>query len=64
MVLRGPESNFPKLSRKEKKALKQEKKDAKKARTEERKQMKAGKKMGINPNHYDEYPMTDSGSAV
>ncbi|CEI68927.1 unnamed protein product [Fusarium venenatum] len=31
-VLRGPESEFPKLSRKEKKALKEEKKQAKKAR--------------------------------
>lgn len=31
-VLRGPESEFPKLSRKEKKALKEQKKQAKKAR--------------------------------
>lgn len=31
-VLRGPESEFPKLSRKERKALKEQKKQAKKAR--------------------------------
>lgn len=35
MVLIGPESEFPKLSRKEKKALKKEKKAAKKAAREQ-----------------------------
>ncbi|KAF5231600.1 hypothetical protein FAUST_9162 [Fusarium austroamericanum] len=39
-VLRGPESEFPKLSRKEKKALKEQKKQAKKDRKAEVQQLK------------------------
>jgi len=66
MVLRGPESNFPRLSRKEKKALKQEKKEAKRARKDEKRQRKADKKAGVHNSHYEEYPMVDdrSGSMV
>ena len=51
-VLRGPESEFPKLSRKEKKILKQEKKEARLA-------AKAGKKAGrsgttLVPGHVEQ----------
>ncbi|KAM0340236.1 hypothetical protein ACHAPU_010580 [Fusarium lateritium] len=42
VVLRGPESEFPKLSRKEKKALKQQKKQEKKQAKEAKKARKAG----------------------
>ncbi|KAM0443006.1 hypothetical protein ACHAQK_004064, partial [Fusarium lateritium] len=41
-VLRGPDSEFPKLSRKEKKALKQQKKQEKKQAKEAKKARKAG----------------------
>ncbi|KIL92702.1 hypothetical protein FAVG1_03882 [Fusarium avenaceum] len=41
-VLRGPDSEFPKLSRKEKKALKQQKKQEKKQAKETKKARKAG----------------------
>lgn len=44
MVLQGPESEFPRLSRKEKKALKQEKKEAKQKRKEEKQLAKQQRK--------------------
>jgi len=40
LVLKGPESEFPHLSRKEKKMLKQEKKAAKQQRKQEKKSAK------------------------
>jgi len=40
LVLRGPESDFPRISRKEKKALKREKKEAKKQAKMDRKSEK------------------------
>jgi len=46
-VLRGPESEFPRLSRKAKKALKLEKKERKRAAKEEKKQLKMEKKAGV-----------------
>lgn len=45
-VLRGPDSEFPRLSRGEKKQLKREKKDAKKAAREAKKEAKEAKKHG------------------
>lgn len=45
-VLRGPDSEFPRLSRKEKKQLKREKKDAKKAAREAKKEAKEAKRHG------------------
>jgi hypothetical protein len=57
MVLRGSESEFPKLSRRQRKALKREKKEAKKQR-------KTRKKMGFNRSHYEEYPMAGDRSAA
>jgi hypothetical protein len=41
-LLQGPDSSFPKLSRKEKKRIKQEKKEQKKARKEEKRMRKKG----------------------
>lgn len=41
-VLRGPESEFPRMSRKEKKALKKAKKEEKKQRRAEKKMSKSG----------------------
>jgi hypothetical protein len=50
IVLRGPESEFPHLSRKEKKMLKQEKKAAKQQRKQEKRSAKEQKKWeGANP---------------
>ncbi|KEZ41408.1 hypothetical protein SAPIO_CDS7536 [Scedosporium apiospermum] len=46
LVLRGPDSEFPRLSRKEKKALKREKKEAKKQLKAEKKQRKMERKEG------------------
>jgi hypothetical protein len=43
-VLRGPNGEFPKVSRAEKKKLKQEKKEAKKAKKQAKKDAKAGRK--------------------
>lgn len=44
LVLKGPESEFPRLSRKEKRALKQAKKAAKEQRKEEKQQAKKQRK--------------------
>jgi len=44
LVLKGPESEFPHLSRKEKKALKQEKKAAKQQRKQEKRSAKEQRK--------------------
>jgi hypothetical protein len=49
MVLKGQESEFPKLTRKQRKDLKQIKKDAKKARKEEKRQKGGGKSA---PTHF------------
>ncbi|PKS09264.1 hypothetical protein jhhlp_003878 [Lomentospora prolificans] len=46
LVLRGPDSEFPRISRKEKKALKREKKEAKKQLKAEKKQRKAEHREG------------------
>ena len=46
--LAGPESEFPRLSRKEKKARKQDKKAAQRQEKEARKQAKTEKKMNEN----------------
>ncbi|KAL2840670.1 RTA1 like protein-domain-containing protein [Aspergillus pseudoustus] len=45
-VLRGPDSEFPRLSRREKKQLKREKKEAKRTEREERKQRRFHQKHG------------------
>lgn len=46
LVLKGPESEFPRLTRKEKKALKQEKKEAKKARKQEKRDTRNARTQG------------------
>jgi len=46
LVLKGPESEFPHLSRKEKKMLKQEKKAAKQQRKQEKRFAKEQRKWG------------------
>jgi hypothetical protein len=45
-VLQGPDSEFPRLTRAEKKAMKKQKKDDKRQRKEEKQQRKAAKKGG------------------
>lgn len=53
LVLRGPDSDFPRLSRKEKKALKQQKKD-------EKRDLKAAKKAAKSGKHSGSYEMYDT----
>ena len=45
-ILQGPDSNFPKLSKQEKKALKEQKKELKLQRKEEKREIKLAKKEG------------------
>jgi RTA1 like protein len=52
MVLKGPESEFPRLSRKEKKALKQEKKAEKQRNKWEKNEGKKARKEGRLPRGY------------
>ncbi|KAH0443821.1 RTA1 domain-containing protein [Colletotrichum camelliae] len=62
IVLRGENSEFPRLSRKEKKQMKREKKEAKKAARAEKKQGKAGK-LATEGQAYgmeERSPLTDS----
>jgi len=54
LVLKGPESDFPRQTRKEKKATKREKKEAKEARKQEKKD----RKRGIVPR--EEVPMAEN----
>lgn len=56
MVLKGPDSEFPRLSRKEKKALKREKKEEKRRRKWEKKEAKQAKKEGRFPRSYPGAP--------
>ncbi|PWY74292.1 hypothetical protein BO70DRAFT_341099 [Aspergillus heteromorphus CBS 117.55] len=58
-VLNGPESEFPRLSRREKKAIKQEKKRLK----QERKAAKKGGRKG-DQGDYDSLPLQEEGSAM
>lgn len=62
IVLRGENSEFPRLSRKEKKQMKREKKEAKKAARAEKKQRKAGKLVteGQTYGMEERSPLTDS----
>lgn len=50
----GPESEFPRLSRKEKKAIKKEKKAQKAAAKEEKKARKQSRKFGLDVDTSDE----------
>lgn len=52
-ILVGAESEFPRVSRKEKKAIKKEKKDKKKAEKEEKKARKQRRKLGIEDDPSD-----------
>lgn len=58
LVLKGPESEFPHLSRKEKKMLKQEKKAAKQQRKQEKKSAKEQRKWDRQAASNDRGPMT------
>lgn len=64
-VLRGPDSELPRLSRKEKKALKRELKEAKKAAKEERTTIKAGQRgQFLSENVSEHYEMeSDDGAS-
>lgn len=52
-ILVGPESEFPRVSRKEKKAIKKEKKAQKIAAKEEKKAKKQARKLGIEADTPD-----------
>jgi RTA1 like protein len=63
LVLRGPESEFAKLTRKEKKMMKQEKKKQKRMAIEEKRQRKMNGKYG-QTGHYIDGNITDSREGI